>query len=93
MMKEISKDLFDKIYNYLSRELEIDATCVELNEILDELDKAKEINKYAEEDLECAIEDMAWWVKENLDDPVPVIFRNDQIQAKFYKLVKEYRNG
>lgn len=40
--KEISKDLFDKIYNYLSRELEIDTTCVELNEILDELDKAKE---------------------------------------------------
>lgn len=40
--KEISKDLFDRIYNYLSRELEIDATCVELNEILDELDKAKE---------------------------------------------------
>lgn len=50
-------------------------------------------NKYAEEDLECAIEDMAFWVKENLDDPVPVIFRNDQIQARFYKLVKEYRNG
>ena len=35
----ISKDLLNKIYNYLSRELEIDATCVELNEILDELDK------------------------------------------------------
>ena len=50
------------------------------------------MNKYAEEDLECAIEDMAWWVKENLDDPVPVIFRNDQIQAKFNKLVKEYRS-
>ena len=90
-MKEISKDLFDKIYNYLSRELEIDSTCVELNEILDELDKAKENNNYAEEDLECALEDMAYWVAQNLDDPVPLIFRNDQIQEKFYKLVKEYK--
>ena len=51
------------------------------------------MNKYAEEDLECAIEDMAWWVKENLDDPVPVIFRNDQIQQKFYELVKAYREN
>lgn len=91
-MKEISKDLFDKIYNYLTRELEIDSTCVELNEILDELDKAKEANKYAEEDLECALEDMAYWVAQNLDDPVPLIFRNDQVQEKFYKLVKEYRD-
>lgn len=41
-MIEISKELFDRIYDYLAVELEIDATCVELNEILDELDKAKE---------------------------------------------------
>ena len=50
------------------------------------------VDKYAVEDLECAIEDIAWWVKENLDEPVPLIFRNDKIQEKFYKLVKEYRN-
>lgn len=48
------------------------------------------MNKYAEEDLECALEDMAWYIKEQFDD-TPVIFRNDQIQEKFYKLVDEYR--
>ena len=48
------------------------------------------MNKYAEEDLECALEDMAYWVAQNLDDTVPLIFRNDQVQEKFYKLVKEY---
>lgn len=49
------------------------------------------MNKYAEEDLECALEDMAYWVTQNLDGPVPLIFRNDQVQEKFYKLVKEYK--
>ena len=49
------------------------------------------MNKYAEEDLECALEDMAYWVAQNLDDPVPLIFRNLKIQEKFYKLVEEYR--
>lgn len=48
--------------------------------------------EYAEEDLQCALEDMAYWVAQNLDDPVPLIFRNDQVQAVFYKLVKEFRN-
>lgn len=47
------------------------------------------MNKYAEEDLECASEDIAHWVAQNLDG-TPLIFRNDQIQEKFYKLVKEY---
>lgn len=47
--------------------------------------------KYADEDLVCAIEDIAYWVANNLDEPVPMIFRNDQIQERFYKLVKEYR--
>lgn len=49
-------------------------------------------SKYAEEDLQCALEDMAYWTAQNLDDPVPLIFRNDQIQEKFYKLVKEFRS-
>lgn len=49
--------------------------------------------EFAEEDLRCALEDMAYWTAQNLDDPAPLIFRNDQIQEKFYKLVKEYRNG
>lgn len=48
--------------------------------------------EYAEEDLQCALEDMAYWTAQNLDDPVPLIFRNDQVQAMFYKLVKEFRN-
>lgn len=48
------------------------------------------MNKYAEEDLECALEDMAWYVAEQFDD-TPCIFRNDQIQEKFYKLVQEYK--
>ena len=50
-----------------------------------------EANKYAEEDLECALEDLAWWAKEQFDE-TPLIFRNDLIQEKFYKLVEEYRN-
>ena len=49
------------------------------------------MNKYAEEDLECALEDMAYWVAHNFDD-APLIFRNDQVQEKFYKLVKEYKH-
>ena len=48
------------------------------------------MNKYAEEDLECALEDMACWVAQYLDGKAPMIFRNDQVQEKFYKLVKEY---
>ena len=47
--------------------------------------------KYASEDLVCAIEDIAYWVANNLDDPVPCIFRNDEIQERFNKLVKEYK--
>ena len=48
--------------------------------------------EYAEEDLQCALEDMAYWTAQNLDDPVPLIFRNDQIQEVFCKLVKEFRS-
>lgn len=48
--------------------------------------------EFAEEDLQCALEDVAYWVAQNLDDPVPLIFRNDQVQATFYKLVKEFRD-
>lgn len=50
------------------------------------------MNKYAEEDLECALEDMAYWVAQNLDGKTPLIFRNLKIQEKFYKLVEEYRD-
>ena len=50
-------------------------------------------SKYAEEDLNCALEDMAYWVAQNLDEPVPLIFRNDKIQERFYKLVKEFRQA
>ena len=46
---------------------------------------------YASEDLVCAIEDIAYWVANNLDYPVPRIFRNDKIQERFNKLVKEYK--
>ena len=49
------------------------------------------MNKYAEEDLQCALEDMAYWVAQNLDEPTPLVFRNLKIQEKFYNLVKEYR--
>ena len=48
--------------------------------------------EYAEEDLQCALEDMAYWTAQNLDDPVPLIFRNDQIQEQYCKLVKEFRS-
>lgn len=64
----------------------------------DEADDAEPLHtiklheSYADEDLECALEDMAYWVAQNLNDPVPLIFRNDQVQEKFYKLVKEYKD-
>lgn len=48
--------------------------------------------EYAEEDLQCALEDMAYWTAQNLDEPVPMIFRNDKIQEQFYNLVKEFRS-
>ena len=48
--------------------------------------------EFAEEDLQCALEDVAYWVAQNLDYPVPMIFRNDQVQEKFCKLVKEFRS-
>ena len=44
--------------------------------------------EYAEEDLQCALEDIAYWVAQNLDDQVPMIFRNDQVQEQYCKLVK-----
>ena len=47
--------------------------------------------KYASEDLVCAIEDIAYWVANNLDDPVPLVFRNLKIQERFDKLIHEYR--
>jgi len=47
--------------------------------------------KYASENLQVAIEDLAWWIKENLDG-CPMIFRNDQLQAALYKQVEEYRD-
>lgn len=62
----------------------------------DEADDAEPLHtiklheSYADEDLECALEDMAWYVAEQFDD-TPCIFRNDQIQEKFYKLVQEYK--
>ena len=46
---------------------------------------------YASEDLVCAVEDRAKWVADNLDEPTPLVFRNDQIQARFDKLIHEYR--
>lgn len=46
---------------------------------------------YADEDLEYAIEDLAWWIKENLDG-TPLIFRNLKLQEQLYKQVEEFRN-
>lgn len=46
---------------------------------------------YAEEDLECLIEDIAYWIANNLDSQIPMISRNDQIQNKIYKYTKEYK--
>ena len=46
---------------------------------------------YAEEDLECLIEDIAHWIANNLDGQIPMISRNDQIQNKIYKYTKEYK--
>lgn len=48
--------------------------------------------EYAEEDLRCALEDIAYWTAQNLDEPVPLIFRNDKVQEQYYKLVKEFRS-
>ena len=63
----------------------------------DEFDDAEPLHtielheSYADEDLRCALEDIAYWVAQNLDEPVPLIFRNLKIQEKFYKLVEEYK--
>lgn len=46
---------------------------------------------YADEDLECAIEDLAWWIKGNLDG-TPLIFRNLKLQEQLYKQVEEFRS-
>ena len=46
---------------------------------------------YAEEDLECLIEDIAYWIANNIDCQIPMISRNDQIQNKIYKYTKEYK--
>lgn len=47
--------------------------------------------EYAEEDLQCALEDMAYWTAKNMQS-VPVIFRNDQVQEQYCKLVNEFRS-
>lgn len=46
---------------------------------------------YAEEDLGCLIEDIAYWIANNIDGQIPMISRNDQIQNKIYKYTKEYK--
>lgn len=46
---------------------------------------------YAEEDLECLIKDIAYWIANNIDGQIPIISRNDQIQNKIYKYTKEYK--
>ena len=48
-------------------------------------------NEYAEEDLQCALEDIAYWTAQNMQS-VPIIFRNDQIQEQYCKLVNEFRS-
>ena len=47
--------------------------------------------EYAEEDLQCALEDIAYWTAQNMQS-VPIIFRNDQIQEQYCKLVNEFRS-
>lgn len=42
------------------------------------------------EDLLCTIEDIAYWVANNLNK-TPLIFRNSKLQKEFYKLVEEYK--
>ena len=54
-------------------------------------DGRRDTKDYAKEDLECLIEDIAYWIANNLDYPVPMISRNDQIQNKIYKYTKEYK--
>ena len=56
------------------------------------MDDKKQI-EFLREDLECALEDMAYWTANNLDLPVPLIFRNDKIQEQYYKLVLEYKQA
>jgi len=54
------------------------------------MDDKKQI-ELLQEDLECALEDMAYWTAQNMQS-VPMIFRNDQIQEQYCKLVKEFRS-
>lgn len=56
------------------------------------MDDKKQI-EILQEDLQCALEDMAYWTAKNLDNRVPpMIFRNDQVQEQYCKLVKEFRS-
>ena len=56
------------------------------------MDDKKQI-ELLQEDLECALEDIAYWTAHNLDNRVPpMIFRNDQVQEQYCKLVKEFRD-
>ena len=56
------------------------------------MDDKKQI-EILQEDLQCALEDIAYWTAHNLDNRVPpMIFRNDQVQEQYCKLVKEFRS-
>ena len=54
------------------------------------MDDKKQI-EILQEDLECALEDMAYWTAKNMHT-VPLIFRNDQVQEQYCELVKEFRS-
>ena len=54
------------------------------------MDDKKQI-EILQEDLQCALEDMAYWTAKNMHS-VPMIFRNDQVQEQYCKLVKEFRS-
>lgn len=65
-------------------------------EVYKEIERSEETEKdwkrWTEEDLQCALEDMAKWAADNCSD-VPMIFRNDTIQKNFYCMTKEYKDA
>lgn len=44
-----------------------------------------------EQRLKNAIEDLAEWVVDNLDDPTPLVFKDEEAQELLEKIVKEWR--
>lgn len=94
MLKMTTEDLKELLIDSAQYPFSIEGGTIKFYDEWGDEEPLSEFNvevSYADEDLECAIEDLAWWIKENLDG-TPLIFRNLKLQEKLYKQVEEFRN-